>query len=93
MAGLQEEAELAAVAEVKKQAVYEDEKHVVHSDDKRSSIEHSGHYDNDHMNDGIHDGLRFPTDEERATLRRVADKIPINAYCESILTLLRRLRH
>lgn len=32
--------------------------------------------------DGIHDGLEFPTDEERATLRRVPDKFPWNAYCE-----------
>ncbi|KAJ7098210.1 POT family-domain-containing protein [Mycena crocata] len=30
--------------------------------------------------DGIHDGLEFPTDEERATLRRVSDAIPWNAY-------------
>jgi POT family proton-dependent oligopeptide transporter len=31
--------------------------------------------------DGIHDGLEFPTEEERLTLRRVADTIPWNAYC------------
>ena len=30
--------------------------------------------------DGIHDGLEFPTDEERDTLRRVSDSIPWNAY-------------
>lgn len=30
--------------------------------------------------DGIHDGLIFPTDEERATLRRVPDSVPWNAY-------------
>lgn len=30
--------------------------------------------------DGIHDGLEFPTDEERLTLRRVSDTIPWNAY-------------
>lgn len=40
------------------------------SDDKSESLEL----------DGIHDGLVFPTEEERATLRRVADKIPWNAY-------------
>ena len=33
-----------------------------------------------HELDGIHDGLEFPTEEERATLRRVADKVPWNAY-------------
>jgi proton-dependent oligopeptide transporter, POT family len=39
--------------------------------------------------DGIHDGLEFPTDEERETLRRVSDHIPWNAYrmyCVRILT-------
>jgi POT family proton-dependent oligopeptide transporter len=30
--------------------------------------------------DGIHDGLIFPTEEERATLRRVPDAIPWSAY-------------
>jgi POT family proton-dependent oligopeptide transporter len=35
------------------------------------------------LNDGVHDGLVFPTDDERATLRRVPDSIPINAYCTS----------
>ena len=32
--------------------------------------------------DGIHDGLEFPTAEEKATLRRVSDSIPWSAYCE-----------
>lgn len=32
------------------------------------------------VQDGIHDGLEFPTEEERITLRRVADTIPWNAY-------------
>lgn len=35
-----------------------------------------------HDLDGIHDGLEFPTDEERETLRRVPDYIPWNAYRE-----------
>lgn len=35
-----------------------------------------------HELDGIHDGLEFPTDEERMTLRRVPDTIPWNAYRE-----------
>jgi len=39
--------------------------------------------DNSHELDGIHDDLEFPTGEERATLRRVADAIPWNAYRES----------
>lgn len=32
--------------------------------------------------DGIHDGLIFPTEEERETLRRVPDNVPWNAYRE-----------
>lgn len=36
-----------------------------------------------HAPDGIHDGLTFPTAEERTTLRRVADTIPWNAYSAS----------
>ena len=38
----------------------------------------------EHELDGIHDGLEFPTEEERATLRRVPDTIPWNAYCEFV---------
>ena len=34
------------------------------------------------VHDGIHDGLVFPTEEERATLRRVPDNVPWNAYCK-----------
>ena len=30
--------------------------------------------------DSVHDGLEFPTQEERVTLRRVPDSIPWNAY-------------
>lgn len=44
--------------------------------DSSSELSHEIH-------DGIHDGLIFPTDEERATLRRVADRIPWNAYSKS----------
>ena len=32
--------------------------------------------------DGFHDGLIFPTEDERLTLRRVPDSIPWNAYCK-----------
>ena len=35
--------------------------------------------------DGIHDGLVFPTEEERATLRRVPDSIPWSAYRKPLL--------
>ncbi|KAF5372369.1 hypothetical protein D9615_009259 [Tricholomella constricta] len=40
--------------------------------------------------DGIHDGLVSPTEEERATLRRVADTIPWNAYLIAIVELAER---
>ncbi|KAF8964521.1 peptide transporter PTR2A [Flammula alnicola] len=42
------------------------------------------------MLDGIHDGLLYPTDEERATLRRIPDKIPWNAYLIAIVELAER---
>ncbi|KAF8638638.1 hypothetical protein AX17_002063, partial [Amanita inopinata Kibby_2008] len=40
--------------------------------------------------DGIHDGLEFPTEEERATLRRVSDSIPWAAYLIAIVELAER---
>ena len=39
----------------------------------------------EHELDGIHDGLEFPTEEERTTLRRIPDTVPWNAYCELVL--------
>ncbi len=36
----------------------------------------------EHAVDGVHDGLEFPTQEEKQTLRRVSDTLPISAYCE-----------
>ena len=49
-----------------------DEKVADNVSEKHGNIE----YDTD----GIHDGLVFPTEEERATLRRVPDSIPWDAY-------------
>lgn len=61
-----------------------------HANDKYfSEKKHGGsadHIESDaasHELDGIHDGLEFPTDDERMTLRRVPDTIPWNAYRES----------
>lgn len=34
--------------------------------------------------DGIHNGLEFPTEKEKNTLRRVSDSIPWNAYRECL---------
>ncbi|KAG5637406.1 hypothetical protein H0H81_004664 [Sphagnurus paluster] len=42
------------------------------------------------VEDGIHDGLVFPTEEERLTLRRVADTIPWNAYLIAFVELAER---
>lgn len=69
MAGLQHDDEaLAAIAHTAKVEIKET------SDDNFDQYSHEL--------DGIHDGLVYPTDEERATLRRVADTIPWNAYRE-----------
>ncbi|KAJ7176328.1 peptide transporter PTR2A [Mycena crocata] len=46
-----------------------------------------------HEIDGIHDGLVCPTEEERATLRRVGDKIPWNAYLIAIVELAERFSY
>jgi POT family proton-dependent oligopeptide transporter len=39
-----------------------------------------------HEIDGIHDGLVAPTEEERLTLRRIADTVPWSAYCATHLS-------
>ncbi|KAI0696611.1 oligopeptide transporter [Cytidiella melzeri] len=46
-----------------------------------------------HEPDGIHDGLEFPTEEEKATLRRVADAIPWNAYSIAFVELCERFSY
>ncbi|TEB30750.1 PTR2-domain-containing protein [Coprinellus micaceus] len=40
--------------------------------------------------DPDHEGLEFPTDEEKATLRRVSDTIPWNAYLIAFVELAER---
>lgn len=75
MAGLQtDDARLAGLAEAAHDQFIHDKKFA--SDDHIVSETAS------HELDGIHDGLEFPTDEERETLRRVADYVPWNAYRE-----------
>ncbi|KAF4584875.1 hypothetical protein EYR40_001700 [Pleurotus pulmonarius] len=74
MAGLERDtAMVAGLGEVNKDLANEK---------KRTSSEQSVDQDIDHELDGIHDGLDFPTEEERLSLRRVADAIPWNAYSE-----------
>ncbi|KAG7095190.1 hypothetical protein E1B28_005967 [Marasmius oreades] len=43
--------------------------------------------------DGIHDGLEFPTDEERLTLRRVADSVPWNSYLIALVEMAERFSY
>ena len=49
---------------------------------KRDSDSLHKSLEEEHELDGIHDGLEFPTEEEKATLRRVPDSVPWNAYCK-----------
>lgn len=69
---------LAGLAEAKRhEHEYLDEKKTVtYSEDNVQVASSTSFYEDD----GIHDGLEFPTDEDRHTLRRVSDKIPWTAY-------------
>lgn len=72
MSGIQhDDGALVAISEVKH----------AHVDEKRD-VESRSTSDSEPELDGIHDGLEFPTEEEKLTLRRVADTIPWNAYRE-----------
>lgn len=73
MAGLQTDKDIIAGLAEAKRDEYELEK-------KGVSPPSSAH---SHELDGVHDGLEFPTEEEKKTLRRVADSLPWAAYCES----------
>ncbi|KAF8870038.1 peptide transporter PTR2A [Infundibulicybe gibba] len=72
----------------------EAEKHNIQPDieKKRSFVEDAspGGRDTEHELDGIHDGLEFPTEHERETLRRVPDSIPWNAYLIAFVELAER---
>ncbi|KAF8882515.1 peptide transporter PTR2A [Gymnopilus junonius] len=60
------------------------------ADIKKSDSLSEKHSDIDHEFDEVHDGLEFPTDEERATLRRVPDSLPWNAYLISVVEFAER---
>jgi len=66
-------------ADVKKDSVSDD---VVHS-----------LVDEKHYSDGIHDGLEFPSEEEKFTLRRVPDRIPWNAYLIAFVEMAERFSY
>ncbi|KAF5366603.1 hypothetical protein D9758_008971 [Tetrapyrgos nigripes] len=49
--------------------------------------------DDCHVADGVHDGLEFPTEEERLTLRRVSDTIPWPAYLICVVEMAERFSY
>lgn len=70
MAGLQTDADaLVGIAHAEKSRTIDSDASHDHKSDPEAPVL-----------DGIHDGLEFPTEEEKKTLRRVADAIPWNAY-------------
>lgn len=73
MAGHGADDALAGLAEAKRVEYVQEKSISLHDDKIASSIE-------DEID--IHDGLEYPTEEERHTLRRVSDTIPWNAYCK-----------
>ncbi|TBU28486.1 MFS peptide transporter [Dichomitus squalens] len=81
MAGLQVDKDiLAGFAEAQRDEV-ELEKHDLASA-TTSSLQHEL--------DGVHDGLVFPTEEEKHTLRRVSDSLPWSAYLIAFVELAER---
>lgn len=82
MAGRATDADLAALAETKLGEHDYGKSHP--SDEKFAESSVDNHTDN-HTIDDAHEGLEFPTEEERHTLRRVSDAIPWNAYRKSNL--------
>ncbi|OBZ66420.1 putative peptide transporter ptr2 [Grifola frondosa] len=82
MAGLQtDDIVFAGYAEAKKD---EYEKKSPSSDDH-----HLSHTEFD----SVHEGLEFPTDEERDILRRVSDSVPWNAYMIAFIELAERFSY
>ena len=72
MAGLQADTDiLAGLAEAQRVSLELEKKGLA-----------SPHSDEEHELDGVHDDLEFPTEEEKQTLRRVSDTLPLSAYCE-----------
>lgn len=72
MAGLQTDADAFAAAAEARVAPVDEKKHAK-LEETTSDLHESIH-------DGIHDGLVLATEDDLHTLRRVADKVPWNAY-------------
>jgi proton-dependent oligopeptide transporter, POT family len=71
---LNEDARIAAMMTEAEKVNYEDDL----KSPKSSDLEL------EELNDGIHDGLEFPTEEEKLSLRRIPDAIPWNAYSKFV---------
>ncbi|TFK82817.1 oligopeptide transporter [Polyporus arcularius HHB13444] len=83
MAGLQADRDIIAGLAEANHVEYELEK-------KGISHSTSSH---EHELDGIHDGLEFPTDEEKRTLRHVSDAVPWSAYLIAVCELAERFSY
>ncbi|RDX54549.1 oligopeptide transporter [Lentinus brumalis] len=83
MAGLQADTDILAGLAEAKHLEYEFEK-------KGISPSTSSH---EHELDGIHDGLEFPTEEEKRTLRHVSDAVPWSAYLIAVCELAERFSY
>jgi POT family proton-dependent oligopeptide transporter len=82
MAGLQHDTDaLAALSHAENEKRFSTEKH------SQSDI---AEHEPDHELDGIHDGLEFPTEEEKLTLRRVPDSVPWAAYLIALVEFAER---
>ncbi|PIL27553.1 transporter [Ganoderma sinense ZZ0214-1] len=83
MAGLQADKDIiAGLAEAQRDEVELEKKGI-----SPTSSTHS------HDLDGIHDGLEFPTEEEKKTLRHVADTLPWAAYLIAVCELAERFSY
>jgi len=62
-------------------------------DEKRAASTEEDHHDEAYGVDIYGANVEFPTDEEIATLRRVADKMPIGAFAIVIVELCERFAY
>lgn len=64
--------------------IFKQQSQIGELEEKRSTLSHQTS-DEQELNH-LYDGLEFPTDEEKAVLRRVSDTIPWNAFCAYVYT-------
>ncbi|KAH9919971.1 oligopeptide transporter [Epithele typhae] len=82
MAGLQADRDIVAGLAEAEHDEFEHKKLAAHSSD-----DHSDEIDT------VHDGLEFPTEEEKLTLRRVSDTLPWSAYLIATCELAERFSY